>query len=698
MSAICYKDQNGNYKKLLDENFVEYGKTTPTSNNTMIWVKTDNPSPPPITGSLQITNNDMMNARFQIVAKNGRQEDPLPSLEYSLGNTNSYQDFIVGETTVSISSGGSLYLRAKNINSFFSCYDLEDINKYLSFYFEYTDDITISGSIQSLLGSSNVSKYCFKGLFENCGCIKDLSNLILPATSLQQGCYKQMFFGCSLLENPPELPATILDDNCYEEMFYNCISLRTAPELPSLYTHPECYKLMFGYCYSLTEAPVLPATILTDSCYYQMFINCTNLSKVEVKFTDWNSSNNSTQLWLQNVSPTGTFVCSHELSEEKGDSYIPNGWVVDWPDYVEPITFEWVYPDPEDPDYTPSVSVKFQVNGYSGEYASEIPKLVYSRNNINYQDFNPNTEVILENPGDKVYVKAKDVNETFSINESNYCSIVCNYDDYEGMAVISGNVKSLTNSDIIKPYHFFKLFDGIGMGSMCGNIKIPFTNLAEDCYNQMFVQAVFVDEMPDISDAKVLADRCFAGMFFMASSLDLSTFIYGPLDLSDFNLPNVRMAEECCYGMFSELIMGLKALPEFPSTNLAPYCYSGMFMTMYGNDKTEIINKLEQRYPKIKISNDEYQLSAYLPAETLQTRCYEEMFYGLSKLEEIEVNFTRWPKEVFDEDIGENVDGIESWLHDVSSTGTFKCPSSLPEPSSGRGGDTIPVNWAITRI
>ena len=36
------------------------------------------------------------------------------------------------------------------------------------------------------------------------------ANLILPATTLQQCCYKWMFDGCTSLTEAPELPATVL--------------------------------------------------------------------------------------------------------------------------------------------------------------------------------------------------------------------------------------------------------------------------------------------------------------------------------------------------------------------------------------------------------------------------------------------------------------------------------------------------------
>ena len=49
--------------------------------------------------------------------------------------------------------------------------------------------------------------------------------LVLPATTLTEGCYQDMFNGCKGIEKAPELPAPKLEKNCYQEMFYDCSKL-----------------------------------------------------------------------------------------------------------------------------------------------------------------------------------------------------------------------------------------------------------------------------------------------------------------------------------------------------------------------------------------------------------------------------------------------------------------------------------------
>ena len=50
--------------------------------------------------------------------------------------------------------------------------------------------------------------------------------LVLPATTLTEGCYQDMFNGCKGLEKAPELPAPKLEKDCYSEMFFGCENLK----------------------------------------------------------------------------------------------------------------------------------------------------------------------------------------------------------------------------------------------------------------------------------------------------------------------------------------------------------------------------------------------------------------------------------------------------------------------------------------
>lgn len=85
----------------------------------------------------------------------------------------------------------------------------------------------VYGNIMSLLYGDNFanqtsfpanSSYNFQQLFYYCTCLTDASNLILPATTLTEGCYNKMFCDCGSLTTPPKLPATTVVSNAYNDI------------------------------------------------------------------------------------------------------------------------------------------------------------------------------------------------------------------------------------------------------------------------------------------------------------------------------------------------------------------------------------------------------------------------------------------------------------------------------------------------
>ena len=154
---------------------------------------------------------------------------------------------------------------------------------YAQFQFNGTSKFKISGNIMGLIdGFSEVtaipSLYCFYKLFLGVSLIYDISALRLPATSLQIGCYREMFKGCNSITAAPELPAMATKNYCYESMFMGCTSLISAPELPATTTTFYCYQNMFNGCSALVNGPtVLPAEKIIGAAYYSMFEGCTSL-------------------------------------------------------------------------------------------------------------------------------------------------------------------------------------------------------------------------------------------------------------------------------------------------------------------------------------------------------------------------------------------------------------------------------------
>ena len=112
---------------------------------------------------------------------------------------------------------------------------------------------------------------------------------------------------------PLLLPATTLSNHCYRNMFANCWNLTTAPVLPATKLTPGCYALMFDNCRALTSVTCLATTIYNDPD---------------------DSWNDSLFGWLDGVPGTGTFYINPSLDTtnptpwSRGTSGIPTGWTV----------------------------------------------------------------------------------------------------------------------------------------------------------------------------------------------------------------------------------------------------------------------------------------------------------------------------------------------------------------------------------
>ena len=180
--------------------------------------------------------------------------------------------------TITIGVGEKLYLR--NDSGGFNYYE------FVSFYtnINTSQNCVVGGNINTLINyndADNVSlrgEYgCFYRLFINAKNITDASNLIIPSTNIVKYYCREMFSGCTSLQNAPTLSATTLGGHCYYEMFYECSKLTTAPTLPATTLASGCYSGMFNSCTSLVNAPALPATTLVSDCYFKMFNSCTSL-------------------------------------------------------------------------------------------------------------------------------------------------------------------------------------------------------------------------------------------------------------------------------------------------------------------------------------------------------------------------------------------------------------------------------------
>lgn len=172
--------------------------------------------------------------------------------------------------TFSLPVGSKIYMRA-NANSF------SDNN--------ITGCSKVGGNIMSLLYGSNFTgsevtfpgNYIsqFLGLFYSNNKLNDAGELILPATTLTQTCYREMFI----------------------------------------------------YCDSLVTGPKIMAKTLADGSCMAMFMSCSKLNDITI-YADDISANSCLQEWVDGVAATGTFRKRTSTTYPTGVSGIPTGWTV----------------------------------------------------------------------------------------------------------------------------------------------------------------------------------------------------------------------------------------------------------------------------------------------------------------------------------------------------------------------------------
>ena len=141
-------------------------------------------------------------------------------------------------------------------------------------------DYDIGGNINSLVKTSfenDTTCYSFSSYFNGKAKLKNAGNLILPAMTLVDHCYDQMFANCTLLTTSPKLPAITLADSCYSNMFNGCTNLN--------------------------------------------YIKCLATNKTTSEYTNY---------WVYGVAATGTFVKDTNMSDwTTGVNGIPEGWTVE---------------------------------------------------------------------------------------------------------------------------------------------------------------------------------------------------------------------------------------------------------------------------------------------------------------------------------------------------------------------------------
>lgn len=342
-------------------------------------------------------------------------------LQYSVDSGSTWNDLSNGSSTSSINNGDRIMFKASGL----TVNTERGIGKIIP-----SASASVEGNIMSLEYGDNFSgqttiqnNYQFRKLFSGVTTITSAENMVLPATTVKQQCYSQMFQGCTnLVKTPKTIGSSAMTwsgNYCFSNLFSYCTSLTTVPSglLPALNLGTQCYWYMFEGCSGLTTAPDLPATTTASQCYQGMFINCSSLNYITVLTTN----NFTMNEWLSGVAASGTFVKNPNATWSScGQNTYPCGWTVQ--DYVEPtpIKYEYIY----------SGGSWVNVGEVSGGTAS-LPDVSFMLN-YNAKDYNASTHSIAKTSG-----QTRDVDA------------VCNYGYHivdhsaDGYITVTGNTRML---------------------------------------------------------------------------------------------------------------------------------------------------------------------------------------------------------------------------------------------------------------
>lgn len=168
---------------------------------------------------------------------------------------------------------------------------------------------------------------------------------------------------------------------------------------------------------------------------------------------------------------------------------------------------------------------------------------------------------------------------------------------------VYGNIMSLvdetgfaTATTLSGNYTFYRLFYGNTTLTDASGLLLPATELARDCYDQMFMGCTALTTAPALP-ATTLVEKCYYRMFYNCTALTAAP-----------ELPATKLAAECYNQMFMNCT-ALTAAPVLPAETLVESCYFKMFSSCTSLTTAPV-----------------------LPATTLVDYCYYGMFDGCSKL------------------------------------------------------------------
>ena len=645
----------------------------------------------------------------------------LPEVEYSTDGTTwtAYSEPItlaaVGDK-VSFRGNNATYRNNYGGNAQFSC----------------STDCYIYGNIMSLVDADDyaaatelTAEYTFSMMFYYNIFIKNhpSKDLVLPATTLANGCYDAMFAGCTGLTTAPALPATTMAERCYSSMFTRCTSLTSAPALPATTLAERCYYGMFSGCTGLTTAPELLATTLASECCSSMFHGCTGMISVPENmlpattlayYCYYNMFYGCTGLTTAPALPATTLAegCYSHMFE--GCTNLTSAPALPATTLAEDCytgMFQYcsrLESAPALPATTLASGCYAVMFGYCAGLttAPELPATTLA--NSCYSGMFSGCTSLTSAPALPATTLANSCYQSMFGNCIGLTTVPmlpattlasnCYSSMFHGCTSLISVPENMLPATTLAYYCYYNMFTGCT--GLTTAPALPATTLAEGCYSHMFEGCTNLTSAPALPATTMVYD-CYTGMFQYCSRLESAPALPATTLASGCYavmfgyctglttapaLPATTLAYDCYSSMFTGCT-SLTSAPVLPATTLANSCYISMFSGCTGLTSAPVLpatTLAESCYQSMFGGCTGLTTAPELLATTLAYGCYNYMFYGCSNLSSV----TCWATSREDYSTYE-------WLYNVAENGTFYAPKNNVF-GSNRDANNIPENWTLT--